>query len=167
MERSTFLSAVLGSAAVMLLAQNAAAQNFYGNNTAFDPEISVVESGAKLDAQAVVSPDRKYVTLTMQPQVATLIALREFTFQGPGGFVGMPNGGQQQPLNGQMNRGTADRGPSRTGGVKAASPAPAVGPLMPALARPAPVGQPPVLHREGMTKVAVLPAPGEPAGTAK
>src|SRR5215210_608732 len=64
---------------------------FGGNNAAFDPEISVVESGAKLDVQATVSADRKYVTMTARPQLANLVAIREFTFQnGARGVVGIP-----------------------------------------------------------------------------
>ena len=66
--------------------------------TGFDPEISVVNSGALLDAQAVVSDDRKYVTINARPSSSRLLALREFTFQSAGavplGFVG---GAAQQP----------------------------------------------------------------------
>lgn len=114
---------------VMAFASESRAQNFFGgNNTAFDPEISVVESGANLDVQATVSHDRKYVTMTMRPQLATLIALREFVFQGPGGIVGL-NGN-----NGNVN-------PARDG----------KGRIMPAAARPA--APTPVLMREGMYRV--------------
>ena len=51
---------------------------------AFNPEISVVNSGALLDAQATVSADRKYVTITARPQESTLLALQNFTFQTSG-----------------------------------------------------------------------------------
>jgi hypothetical protein len=137
---------------VSAFAADAEAQNFNtGNNTAFDPEISIVESGTKLDVEATVSADRKYVTLTMRPQLASLIALREFVFQGPPGVVGMNNPGQVP-------------GPQRPP-ARAAAPARS-GPLMPALANPRPVGPPPVLFREGMTKVDVVatapPAPPAP-----
>ena len=61
----------------------------------FEPEIGVVNSGAVLDAQATVSADRKYVTMTMRPSVSQLLALRTFQFQGfgnvPGGTVGGVN----------------------------------------------------------------------------
>jgi len=50
-------------------------------SSSFQPEISVVQSGISLDVQATVSADRKYVTLTLRPQLSTLLALREFTFQ--------------------------------------------------------------------------------------
>src|SRR5687767_6549979 len=60
--------------------------------TGFDPEISVVNSGELLDAQAVVSDDLKYVTINARPSSSRLLALREFTFQNaagvPLGFVG-------------------------------------------------------------------------------
>jgi general secretion pathway protein D len=47
---------------------------------AFDPEISTVESGVKLDVQATVSSDRKYVTLTLRPELSTLVNLFTFSF---------------------------------------------------------------------------------------
>ena len=61
--------------------------------TAYEPEISVVNSGAILDAQAVVSADRKYVTLNMRASNTNLLALQEFSFASgrgrePLGFVG-------------------------------------------------------------------------------
>jgi len=60
--------------------------------TAFEPTVGVVQSGVVEDVQAVVSPDRKYVTLNMQPQNTNLLALRSFTFQraAPIGVVGLP-----------------------------------------------------------------------------
>ena len=51
------------------------------NAVAFNPRISIVESGVLLDVQATVSSDRKYVTLTLRPQLQTLIDLLPFTFQ--------------------------------------------------------------------------------------
>jgi hypothetical protein len=70
---------------------------FSGANIAFDPEISVVNSGEVLDAQAVVSNDRKYVTLNMRASSSRLLALREFQFATGGntrplGFVGGAGG---------------------------------------------------------------------------
>ena len=68
---------------------------FSSANTGFDPEISVVNSGEVLDAQAVVSNDRKYVTLNMRASSSRLLALRQFDFatggnnlRSPLGFVG-------------------------------------------------------------------------------
>ena len=74
----------------------------------FDPEIDVVESGVLLDVSATVSADRKYVTLTLRPQLTTLIQLAEFTFQvgaaggvdnpfDPFGGTDVPTGIIQQP----------------------------------------------------------------------
>lgn len=75
------------------------AQVFAGNNSLFEPIIDVVNSGAKLDAQATVSADRKYVTMTMRPQNATLLALRTFNFQGAGQFpVGLGFAGGVPPV---------------------------------------------------------------------
>jgi general secretion pathway protein D len=66
-----------------------------GNNVAaFDPTIDVVSSGVLLDVQATVSADRKYVTLTLRPQLAQLLNLFTFNFQGAAsGVVGVPIGG--------------------------------------------------------------------------
>jgi type II secretory pathway component GspD/PulD (secretin)/tetratricopeptide (TPR) repeat protein len=52
--------------------------------SSFTPTISVVESGVELDVQATVSADRKYVTLTLRPQLSTLIGLPSFGFQSGG-----------------------------------------------------------------------------------
>jgi hypothetical protein len=70
---------------------------FNGASTAFEPEISVVNSGEVLDAQAVVSNDRKYVTLNMRASSSQLLALRQFQFATGGntrplGFVGGAGG---------------------------------------------------------------------------
>ncbi|MCS7033865.1 MAG: hypothetical protein NZ561_07700 [Phycisphaerae bacterium] len=72
-----------------------------GGATAFDPEISVLHSGAVFDAQAVVSPDRRYVTINATPQQAGVIAFRDFRVQqvaSAGAFRGFVGGGD--PLNG-------------------------------------------------------------------
>lgn len=88
---------VAGFVALLLMtAVPAAAQVppfFNGGGGIFDPEIDVIESGTLLDAQAVVSADRKYVTLTMRPQNTQLLALREFAFQTGGGRGGAVGGG--------------------------------------------------------------------------
>lgn len=146
----------------------AAAQPFFQpTGQSFTPQIDVVESGTKLDAQATVSADRKYVTLTMRPQQSTLVALRDFTFQNGTnpvqafGFVGFP-----RPVAAADAR--SGRGPE-TRPVAAAAPpaAPARDPWqrnVPAPAQKAaaaaqPAAPPPtVLEREGMTRVDV-PAP--------
>lgn len=48
--------------------------------TGFDPEISVVNTGQVLDAQAVVSDDLKYVTINTRAANSRLLALRDFSF---------------------------------------------------------------------------------------
>jgi type II secretory pathway component GspD/PulD (secretin) len=67
-----------------------------GNNTsAFEPTIDVVSSGVLLDVQATVSADRKYVTLTLRPQLAQLLSLSTFNFQGASsGTTIVGNGGE-------------------------------------------------------------------------
>jgi hypothetical protein len=105
-QRSCFIAV----AAVFLFPMFASAQ--FGNNAIFEPQVDVVNSGAVLDAQATVSADRKYVTLTMRPSNAQLLALRTFQFQGgggPGGIVGGVNpvipgpGGAVLPIPQQPN----------------------------------------------------------------
>jgi len=67
---------------------------FSGEPAIFDPEIGTINSGVVNDVQAVVSADRKYVTLTMRPTNSTLVAIQSFAVQtgpmipGPLGFAG-------------------------------------------------------------------------------
>jgi len=83
------------------------AQAFLGGGVvAFDPEISTVQSGVKLDAQGIVSHDLKYVTINTQVQDSRLLALRNFQTQTPlqigppMGFVGNANPtGQVQAIS--------------------------------------------------------------------
>src|SRR5262245_64894445 len=83
----------------LLVASSATAQNvpqfFGGGVLAYNPTISTVNSGAVFDATAVVSHDRKYVTIGGQAQQSNLIALRDFAVaSGPAqGFVGGLNPG--------------------------------------------------------------------------
>jgi hypothetical protein len=87
---------------------------FGGGGTAFDPEVSTVFSGALMDAQAVVSNDRKYVTLNMRAtnsRLRTLVTFPVVTADTVNrGFAGGAN------LGGTGGGGTA------TGGVAAGSP---------------------------------------------
>jgi hypothetical protein len=84
---------LLMSVALLLSPITARAQ--FSGAALFEPEIGIVNSGAVLDAQATVSADRKYVTMTMRPSVSQLLALHTFQFQGfgnlPGGTVGGVN----------------------------------------------------------------------------
>jgi general secretion pathway protein D len=72
----------------------------------FQPTISDVADGVLLDVQATVSADRKYVTLTLRPQLSVLLGLFDFSFQvgtsqvvgGIGGTVSTaPTGIIQEP----------------------------------------------------------------------
>ena len=100
------LSVILAAAFVMALTRSACAQAFFGGGVvAFNPEISTVSSGTVIDAQAVVSYDRKYVTLNMQAQQSSLLSLRTFQVAaaaqnvGPAmGFVGGVNPGGASPI---------------------------------------------------------------------
>ncbi|CAN5459206.1 hypothetical protein BH09PLA1_BH09PLA1_08600 [soil metagenome] len=64
-----------------------------GGVVAFDPEISVVNSGALLDAQVVVSSDRKYVTINARPSLSRLQSLNVFPVQQVGNGAGNAGGG--------------------------------------------------------------------------
>ena len=68
---------------------------------AFNPTIGLVQSGVLLDVQATVSSDRKYVTLTLRPQLATLLDLLPFTFQSAQGTQATT-----QPVGGGITIGT-------------------------------------------------------------
>ena len=59
--------------------------------SAFQPTIGFAQSGVELDVVATVSADRKYVTLTLRPELANLLDLKSFTFQT--GTSGAANGG--------------------------------------------------------------------------
>jgi hypothetical protein len=88
------LSVILGICVVVLTLGVANAQPFFGGGVvAYNPQISTVSSGVVIDAQPVVSYDRKYVNINMQAQNSSLLALRNFQvasgITGPAqGFVG-------------------------------------------------------------------------------
>lgn len=77
--------------------------------TAFDPEISVVNSGEVLDAQAVVSSDLRYVTITTTAQSSRLIALRPFPVQAVSGS-GLVGGVGNNAPGGASKGGAASTG---------------------------------------------------------
>ena len=68
------------------------------NAVGFNPTISTVQSGVLLDVQATVSADRKYVTLTLRPQLSNLLSLVPFSI---GGATVIPTGNNAstQPFN--------------------------------------------------------------------
>jgi hypothetical protein len=98
MRRALILLSIL--ATYGLAPRSASAQRipfFFPAGTGFDPEISVVNSGEVLDAQAVVSHDLKYVTINTRAASSNLLALREFTFQSASGVrLGFVGGAAQQ-----------------------------------------------------------------------
>jgi hypothetical protein len=104
----TLLALAAGALLICLTPDLAAAQGgppfFGGGVVGFDPEISVVNTGALLDAQVVVSDDRRYVTINARPSLSRLNALQVFQTQasrlqggggggGGGGTVGGGGGG--------------------------------------------------------------------------
>jgi general secretion pathway protein D len=52
--------------------------------SSFTPTVSVVQTGVLLDVAATVSADRKYVTLTLRPELSNLLDISDFTFQSSG-----------------------------------------------------------------------------------
>lgn len=83
---------LLLAAILLAVVRSGQAQNvppFFGAGTAYDPQVSVINSGALLDAQATVSADQKHVTLNMRPQQNSLQSLARFpVVTSSGGFVG-------------------------------------------------------------------------------
>lgn len=104
---------------------------FIGGAGAFAPQVSVVNSGAVLDAQAVVSADRKYVTLNMRPTNSALLALQTYSINS--GAINLP----QQGFAGGANLG-GGASPARRGTNSAARAIPTV---------------PSILDRRGMTRL--------------
>lgn len=69
------------------------------NAVGFDPVISTVQSGVLLDVSATVSSDRKYVTLTLRPQLSKLLQLVPFPIGGSTVFPGGGDGSTQAFAN--------------------------------------------------------------------
>ena len=91
-----YLSAWRAALSLLVISANALAQEqppFLGPGGPFDPEISVIQSGALLDAQVVVSEDRRYVTINTRTTLSRLQSLQVFPVPGGLGFVGMGGGG--------------------------------------------------------------------------
>jgi type II secretory pathway component GspD/PulD (secretin) len=49
----------------------------------WEPKVSVTQAGIELDASATASADRKYVTLTLRPELTRLVAMTNQPFNGP------------------------------------------------------------------------------------
>ena len=71
----------------------------------FQATVSPLPTGAKLAVQATVSSDRKYVTLTIQPQLSSLISLSTFSFEQASTSFSNTGVGGQTFVNGGL--GTA------------------------------------------------------------
>lgn len=77
--RSASLTGFLCAATFASLAAAQQPPPFFGGGAvAFDPEIGVVNSGALVDAQVVVSHDRRYVTINMRASLTRLQSLTAF-----------------------------------------------------------------------------------------
>ena len=89
---------LLAGLLVVVLADAASAQNqgFYNRGAVYTPVIDVVTSGAQIMVQPVVSHDRKYVTLSMTPQLSQLVDLATFPVVQVAGF-GFAGGAQPAP----------------------------------------------------------------------
>jgi len=59
----------------------------------FNPIIDTVQTGVRLVVQPTVSADRKYVTLSLQPQVSQLVDLKNFPVFGLANQNNQPGGG--------------------------------------------------------------------------
>ncbi len=61
------------------------------------PITDTIDTGAVLNVQAVASPDRRYVSMNVQPGVGRLVAINTFRFSDPGG-AGSAGGFVQLPI---------------------------------------------------------------------
>ncbi len=61
--------------------------------TGFDPTLSVTQSGVVLDVEATVSADKRYVTMTARPSLATLVQPIRSIPQTGAGVIGGGGGG--------------------------------------------------------------------------
>jgi len=129
------------------LARAQAAPFYYATPTVAEPEISYVTTGSDITVQhAVVSHDRKYITLDIGASNSNLLGFHIFTFENGLGFVGSP--AAVKGLTASQNRLTSGLTP------------PARNSLMPSIAASAteiaPI--PTLLDKPGMTLIAPLTA---------
>jgi hypothetical protein len=129
--RNWLICGIVLTAAAPVLAQNP--PFFGGGATAFDPEVSTVFSGALMDAQAVVSHDRRYVTLNMRAtntRLRTLVTFPVVDTQVLGFVGGADLGGGARPAAPAGGTATAGGAGARAGAAsnsasaKDAAPAP-------------------------------------------
>ena len=123
---------------------------FFPGTTSFEPQIGIVESGVGQDVQAVVSADRKYVTLNMRVTNSQLLALRSFTFLNGAGAA------QNNPPLGIVGLPPTNPAPPRKGGAKAGAAA-ATASASPVLTSPSEIKRAvnrAILERQGMYRIA-------------
>ena len=72
--------------ALILQYQQRLAASRSGGNPGFAPVITTLPSGTQLGASAVVSPDRRYVRMNLQPFFSNVGPVQTFTFQNPTPF---------------------------------------------------------------------------------
>ncbi|GAB4186323.1 MAG: hypothetical protein Kow00105_00830 [Phycisphaeraceae bacterium] len=58
------------------------------DSVGFDPTLSVTQSGVVLDVEGTISADRRYVTLTLRPSLATIVNIRSVQTSGEGQGAG-------------------------------------------------------------------------------
>ncbi|MFV0443600.1 MAG: hypothetical protein ACK5Q5_08515 [Planctomycetaceae bacterium] len=63
----------------------------------YQPTVTIIPTGETFTAQAIVSPDRRYVRIGVSPTFSQLIDVVNFTFFGPAGQTGQSPG---QPIGG-------------------------------------------------------------------
>jgi len=96
----TFRLSIMGVALLVIFPAFAKAQiSSNGAGLAYAPTIDTVMSGVLLDVQATVSADRKYVTLTMRPQMSQLLDMKQFSY---GGTTGPTTGTSGSGVNGGL-----------------------------------------------------------------
>src|ERR1700733_5136342 len=83
----------------------------YPGATVAEPQISYVAGGAEEEVQnAVVSQDRKYVTLDINPQMSSVQGFVAFSYQTASGFVGStPITGPNAPTSAMAAKTFLDR----------------------------------------------------------
>lgn len=65
-------------------------QNLSGLQAAVQPVIRVIPEGVQAGATAIVSPDRRYVRLSLNPTFTAITDVFTFTFAGPGAAANSP-----------------------------------------------------------------------------
>jgi hypothetical protein len=107
----------LNAALALSLTTRALAQQaapfFGGAVTGYDVEVGIIDAGAILDAQPVVSSDQRYVTINARPSNSNLIALQTFpvlaAVAGSGYVGGVDPSGALTPAVARTSPSDVDR----------------------------------------------------------